>query len=95
MVVCLDGEMPFPSFTGCYQTHLLCIAVNYQVIIKFIHFQVPVYIAEIAPKDYRGLFTAINQLMSTFGFGVSFLFGNMISWRILALIGKELFVKLN
>ncbi|KAK1581426.1 hypothetical protein Q3G72_005943 [Acer saccharum] len=48
---------------------------------------VPVYIAEIAPKELRGVFTSINQLMSTCGFSLFFLIGNVISWRALALIG--------
>ncbi|KAK2640586.1 hypothetical protein Ddye_028381 [Dipteronia dyeriana] len=48
---------------------------------------VPVYIAEIAPKDLRGVFTSINQLMSTCGFSLLYLIGNVISWRALALIG--------
>ncbi|TXG65661.1 hypothetical protein EZV62_006936 [Acer yangbiense] len=48
---------------------------------------VPVYIAEIAPKELRGVFTSINQLMATCGFSLFFLIGNVISWRALALIG--------
>ncbi|KAK1592635.1 hypothetical protein Q3G72_028022 [Acer saccharum] len=48
---------------------------------------VPVYIAEIAPKELRGVFTSINQLMSTCGFSLFYLIGNVISWRALALIG--------
>ncbi|KAK4852527.1 hypothetical protein QYF36_024857 [Acer negundo] len=48
---------------------------------------VPVYIAEIAPKELRGVYTSINQLMSTCGFSLFYLIGNVISWRALALIG--------
>ncbi|KAK4851193.1 hypothetical protein QYF36_013117 [Acer negundo] len=48
---------------------------------------VPVYIAEIAPKDLRGVFTSINQLMIACGFSLFYLIGNVISWRALALIG--------
>ncbi|KAL0425634.1 UNVERIFIED_CONTAM: Sugar transporter ERD6-like 5 [Sesamum radiatum] len=49
--------------------------------------EVPVYIAEITPKNLRGVFTAVNQLMICFGASVMYLVGNLITWRILALIG--------
>ncbi|XP_050223707.1 sugar transporter ERD6-like 5 [Mercurialis annua] len=48
---------------------------------------VPVYIAEITPKDLRGGFTTVHQLMICCGVSVSYLIGSFISWRILALIG--------
>ncbi|KAJ0013500.1 hypothetical protein Pint_19945 [Pistacia integerrima] len=48
---------------------------------------VPVYIAEITPRDLRGVFTAFTQLMNTFGFSLVFFIGNDISWRTLALVG--------
>ncbi|KAK4596064.1 hypothetical protein RGQ29_014229 [Quercus rubra] len=49
--------------------------------------QVPVYIAEITPKNLRGQFTSATQLMITCGFQLMFFIGSNISWRILALIG--------
>ncbi|KAM7280741.1 hypothetical protein ACFE04_007875 [Oxalis oulophora] len=49
--------------------------------------KVPVYIAEIAPKNVRGGFTLANQLMISSGFGLFFFIGNFLSWRTLALIG--------
>ncbi|PQM34972.1 sugar transporter ERD6-like 7 isoform X1 [Prunus yedoensis var. nudiflora] len=48
---------------------------------------VPVFIAEIAPKNLRGRLTAINQLMICGGVSVSFIIGVLVSWRALALIG--------
>ncbi|CAL2281006.1 unnamed protein product [Prunus armeniaca] len=48
---------------------------------------VPVFIAEIAPKNLRGRLTAINQLMICCGVSVSFILGVLVSWRALALIG--------
>lgn len=48
---------------------------------------VPVYIAEVTPKDLRGAFTAVNQLMICCGVSVNYVIGNFVSWRILALIG--------
>ncbi|KAK4482242.1 hypothetical protein RD792_009389 [Penstemon davidsonii] len=50
-------------------------------------FVVPVFIAEIAPKDLRGALTTINQLMICTGVSVSFIIGTVLSWRALALIG--------
>ncbi|XP_044482489.1 sugar transporter ESL1-like [Mangifera indica] len=55
--------------------------------IGLISYVVPVYVAEITPKDLRGVFTAFIQLMSTFGFSIVFFIGNDISWRTLALLG--------
>ncbi|CAI8615500.1 unnamed protein product [Vicia faba] len=48
---------------------------------------VPVYIAEITPKDLRGGFTAIHQLMICFGVSLTYLIGTYLNWRVLALIG--------
>ncbi|KAD7117559.1 hypothetical protein E3N88_04827 [Mikania micrantha] len=48
---------------------------------------VPVYIAEITPKNLRGAFTNVNQLMIAIGISVMWLVGIVIPWRTLALIG--------
>nr|XP_028945053.1 sugar transporter ERD6-like 7 isoform X4 [Malus domestica] len=48
---------------------------------------VPVFVAEIAPKHLRGRLTAVNQLMICIGGSMSFIFGVVVSWRDLALIG--------
>ncbi|XP_062018553.1 sugar transporter ERD6-like 7 [Rosa rugosa] len=48
---------------------------------------VPVFIAEIAPKNLRGRLTAANQLMICAGVSVSYIIGLVVSWRALALIG--------
>ncbi|XP_071741327.1 sugar transporter ERD6-like 7 [Rutidosis leptorrhynchoides] len=48
---------------------------------------VPVFIAEIAPKNLRGLLTAANQLMITAAVSLSFVIGTLMSWRNLSLIG--------
>ncbi|KAH7572005.1 hypothetical protein JRO89_XS04G0184000 [Xanthoceras sorbifolium] len=55
--------------------------------VGIISYVVPVYIAEIAPKDLRGVFTSFNQMMLTCGFSLAFFIGNVISWRSLALVG--------
>ncbi|XP_057782551.1 sugar transporter ERD6-like 7 isoform X2 [Salvia miltiorrhiza] len=48
---------------------------------------VPVFIAEISPKELRGALTTINQLMIVTGVSVSFVVGTLITWRDLALVG--------
>ncbi|VVB15261.1 unnamed protein product [Arabis nemorensis] len=55
--------------------------------IGLISYVVPVYIAEIAPKQVRGTFTFSNQLLQNSGTAVVFFFGNFITWRSLALLG--------
>ncbi|GER45375.1 major facilitator superfamily protein [Striga asiatica] len=55
--------------------------------IGILSYVVPVYIAEITPKNLRGAFTAANQLMICCGASIMYLVGNIISWRLLALIG--------
>ncbi|KAI3863887.1 hypothetical protein MKW98_031479 [Papaver atlanticum] len=46
---------------------------------------VPVFIAEIAPKNLRGALTTLNQLMISCGVSTSFLIGPLLPWRNLAL----------
>ncbi|KAK4775759.1 hypothetical protein SAY87_023720 [Trapa incisa] len=48
---------------------------------------VPIFIAEIAPKNLRGGLTTLNQLMIVCGASVAFLIGTVINWRTLALTG--------
>ncbi|XAR61253.1 hypothetical protein NMG60_11034899 [Bertholletia excelsa] len=48
---------------------------------------VPVFIAEIAPKNLRGTLATLNQVMICIGVSVSFIVGTVMSWRQLALIG--------
>ncbi|TYH36947.1 hypothetical protein ES332_D12G007000v1 [Gossypium tomentosum] len=48
---------------------------------------VPVFIAEIAPKNLRGALTTINQLMICTGVSVAFIIGTVLTWRALALTG--------
>ncbi|KAF8716113.1 hypothetical protein HU200_019267 [Digitaria exilis] len=52
-----------------------------------ISYTVPVYIAEIAPQDQRGVLGAVFQLSVTIGILLSYLFGMFVPWRILAVLG--------
>ncbi|KAJ3676336.1 hypothetical protein LUZ60_003748 [Juncus effusus] len=48
---------------------------------------VPVYIAEITPKNLRGGFATVNQLMICCGASLTYVVGTVVSWRVLAIIG--------
>ncbi|CAJ1906744.1 unnamed protein product [Sphenostylis stenocarpa] len=47
----------------------------------------PVFVAEIAPQELRGTLTTLNQFMIVSAVSVSFIIGNVLSWRTLALTG--------
>ncbi|KDP23563.1 hypothetical protein JCGZ_23396 [Jatropha curcas] len=53
--------------------------------IGIIAYVVPVYIAEITPKNVRGGFTSANQFMLCCGFSLAYFIGTVVSWRTLAL----------
>ncbi|EXC31836.1 Sugar transporter ERD6-like 5 [Morus notabilis] len=48
---------------------------------------VPIYIAEITPKNIRGRFTSAYQLMICCGISLMYFIGNVVNWRTLAVIG--------
>ncbi|KAL5768419.1 hypothetical protein ACOSP7_014971 [Xanthoceras sorbifolium] len=55
--------------------------------IGLVSYAVPIYVAEITPRNVRGTFTALNPLLMGFGQSFAFLYGPLLNWRILALIG--------
>nr|XP_017257789.1 PREDICTED: sugar transporter ERD6-like 5 isoform X2 [Daucus carota subsp. sativus] len=55
--------------------------------VGLLSYVVPVYIAEITPKNLRGAFTTVNQFMICCGVSAMYLVGNFISWRILTILG--------
>ncbi|XP_029125384.1 sugar transporter ERD6-like 5 isoform X2 [Cajanus cajan] len=55
--------------------------------IGLLSYVVPIYVAEITPKNLRGAFTAVHQLMICIGMSLTYLIGAYVNWRILALIG--------
>ncbi|XP_073149153.1 sugar transporter ERD6-like 7 isoform X2 [Henckelia pumila] len=50
-------------------------------------YMVPVFIAEVAPKDLRGMLTTLCWVMLCTGVSVSFILGTILTWRTLALTG--------
>ncbi|KAL1811801.1 hypothetical protein ACET3Z_021866 [Daucus carota] len=55
--------------------------------VGILSYVVPVYIAEITPKNLRGAYTTVNQFMICCGISGMFIVGNFISWRILTILG--------
>ncbi|XP_059650264.1 uncharacterized protein LOC132296032 [Cornus florida] len=55
--------------------------------IGLLSYVVPVYIVEISPKNRRGEFTGLSQLMVGCGQSLFFFIGLFVNWRTLALIG--------
>eukprot|EP01018_Ginkgo_biloba_P008240 Gb_00664 [translate_table: standard] len=55
--------------------------------VGIISFTVPVYIAEIAPKQLRGGLGTVHMLSITIGVLLAYLIGMFISWRHLAIVG--------
>ncbi|KAL1350602.1 hypothetical protein AAHE18_06G036100 [Arachis hypogaea] len=49
--------------------------------------KVPVYVAEITPKNLRGGFTTVHQLMICIGMSLTYLMGANLNWRVVSLIG--------
>ncbi|XP_056860727.1 sugar transporter ERD6-like 2 isoform X3 [Raphanus sativus] len=54
--------------------------------VGLISYVVPVYIAEITPKTFRGGFSFTNQLLQCLGISLMFFTGNFFHWRTLALL---------
>ncbi|XP_024039773.1 sugar transporter ERD6-like 10 [Citrus clementina] len=54
--------------------------------LALIAYVIPIYIAEITPKNIRGAFTATSQFLIVSGMSVMYLVGTIVSWRALALI---------
>ncbi|CAO2830463.1 unnamed protein product [Amaranthus hypochondriacus] len=55
--------------------------------VGIISYTVPVYIAEIAPQNMRGMLGSVNQLAVTIGIMLVYLLGIFVDWRVLAIIG--------
>lgn len=83
--VCVAGWLAIYFAQGALSLDIGRLATGYGM--GVFSYVVPVFIAEIAPKDLRGALTTINQLMICCGVSVSFIIGTMLTWRTLALTG--------
>ncbi|CAK9167481.1 unnamed protein product [Ilex paraguariensis] len=87
-IFCLIGWLAIVFAKGSWWLNLGRLSIGYGIgLLSYVVIAVPVYIAEITPKDLRGAFAATNQLMICCGVSVMYLIGTVISWRTLALIG--------
>ncbi|XP_066310960.1 sugar transporter ERD6-like 5 [Miscanthus floridulus] len=55
--------------------------------IGILSYVVPVYISHITPKNLRGGFATVNQVMICCGGSLAFVLGTFIAWRTLAIVG--------
>ncbi|KAK4266466.1 hypothetical protein QN277_027382 [Acacia crassicarpa] len=82
---CITGWLAIFFSKGSFSLDLGRFFTGYGI--GIISYVVPVYIAEIAPKNLRGGLATANQLMIVIGSSVSFLIGSIVTWRTLALSG--------
>ncbi|RZC55329.1 hypothetical protein C5167_014207 [Papaver somniferum] len=84
-IFCIIGWLAILFSKGAWMLDIGRLSMGYGI--GLLSYVVPVYIAEITPKNLRGAFTTVNQLMICIGASLTFLFGTMVTWRTLALIG--------
>jgi len=84
-VFCIIGWLGIVISKGAWLLDLGRFSLGYGI--GLLSYVVPIYIAEITPKNLRGGFTTVNQLMICIGVSIMYLVGTLITWRILAVIG--------
>ncbi|KAG7968594.1 hypothetical protein I3843_08G162400 [Carya illinoinensis] len=84
-ILCLAGWLiiVFSKVNWCLDLGRLLVGCG----MGLLSYVVPVYIAEITPKNLRGGFTTVHQLMICCGVSLTYLIGAFVNWRALALIG--------
>ncbi|XP_044499482.1 sugar transporter ERD6-like 5 [Mangifera indica] len=55
--------------------------------VGILSYVVPVYMAEITPRNLRGAFVAVHQFILSISLALTYFIGAVVSWRTLALIG--------
>ncbi|XP_039157069.1 sugar transporter ERD6-like 7 [Eucalyptus grandis] len=83
--LCVAGWLAIYFAVGALALDIGRLATGYGM--GVFSYVVPIFIAEITPKNLRGALTAVNQLMIVAGVSVSFIIGTVLAWRVLALIG--------
>ncbi|KAK9206769.1 hypothetical protein WN943_017048 [Citrus x changshan-huyou] len=84
-VFCVAGWLAIYFAEGVWPLDIGRLATGYGM--GVFSYVVPVFIAEIAPKNLRGALTTANQLMICAGVSVAFIIGTVLTWRALALTG--------
>ncbi|TXG65666.1 hypothetical protein EZV62_006941 [Acer yangbiense] len=89
-VQCFSGFVVVAEHEGVIDrmhSRMVCNLHSFGFGIGNLSYVVPVYIAEITPKNLRGALATTNQLFITVGIAVAYLIGAFVSWRTLALTG--------
>ncbi|XP_020519740.1 sugar transporter ERD6-like 5 isoform X2 [Amborella trichopoda] len=84
-IFCLTGWVATGVSKDAWILDLGRLSVGYGI--GVFSYVVPVYIAEVAPKDLRGGLGTMNQLMVGFGISTVYLLGTILTWRTLTLTG--------
>ncbi|KAK6915528.1 Major facilitator, sugar transporter-like [Dillenia turbinata] len=84
-VFCFAGWLAIAFSKGAWSLDLGRLSVGTGVAV--LTYVAPVYVAEISPKNLRGGLTVFNQFVLCLGMSTIYFVGNIISWRVLALIG--------
>ncbi|XP_068661174.1 sugar transporter ERD6-like 16 [Aristolochia californica] len=84
-ICCLVGWLAVYFSQGALSLDIGRFCTGYGI--GVLSYVVPVFIAEITPKNLRGGLTTINQLMICTGVSVAFIIGTIVPWRLLALTG--------
>uniref|UniRef100_A0A7N2RA56 Major facilitator superfamily (MFS) profile domain-containing protein n=1 Tax=Quercus lobata TaxID=97700 RepID=A0A7N2RA56_QUELO len=84
-IFCLAGWLAIAFSKGAWWLDLGRLLVGCGM--GLLSYVVPIYIAEITPKNLRGGFTTVHQLMICCGVSLTYLIGAFVNWRTLALIG--------
>ncbi|KAK9281701.1 hypothetical protein L1049_004605 [Liquidambar formosana] len=82
---CVAGWLAIYFAKGALSLYIGRLATGYGM--GVFSYVVPVFVAEIAPKNLRGALTTLNQVMIVSGVSVAFIIGTVLTWRTLALTG--------
>ncbi|KAL3829391.1 hypothetical protein ACJIZ3_018193 [Penstemon smallii] len=84
-VSCIIGWLAVYFSSGAWLLDIGRFCTGYGI--GIFSFVVPVFIAEIAPKNLRGGLATLNQLMIVCGASTAYLLGTVVTWRTLAMTG--------
>ncbi|XXG80735.1 hypothetical protein AAC387_Pa09g1528 [Persea americana] len=84
-VICIAGWVAIYFSKGAVSLDLGRFCSGYGI--GVLSYVVPVFIAEIAPKNLRGGLTTVNQLLICSGLSFAYIVGTFVTWRTLAWIG--------
>ncbi|KAL5219254.1 hypothetical protein ABZP36_019938 [Zizania latifolia] len=84
-IICIFGWLSLHLAKGVIMLYFGRILLGYST--GVLSYVVPVFIAEIAPKNLRGGLATSNQLLICTGSSATYIIGAMVAWRNLVLVG--------